>query len=119
MVPEPAGCRRGDATRGAVADASTSAEMRKSLLPRPGREIVLELRGFLPHALEALAADADELRLEQEAGHGIGREHALGIAEQFRAIGLARRRHDLLVEIVEGLRVVAEIVVGLGQLAEI
>jgi hypothetical protein len=46
-------------------------------------------------------------------------QHALRVAKQLGALGLGRRRRDLLVERVEGRVVIAEIVVGLGYLHEI
>ncbi len=59
------------------------------------------------------------MRLEQEAGGGIGREQALGVAQQPGTIGLVCGFRDLLVERVEGVRPVAGVIIVLGVFHEV
>src|SRR6267143_4950776 len=87
--------------------------------PSPIREIVGKLVYLAPHALQLLVRDSDQLRLVQEAGDGVGREHALGVAQQPGAIGIVGGFRDRLVERVERLRLVADIVVVLRVFDEV
>src|SRR4051812_16952030 len=58
------------------------------LFPSPFREVVGIEGNLGPHAFQFPARDRDQLRLEQEAGGGVGGEHALGVAQKPRAIGV-------------------------------
>ena len=62
-------CDEGQSSDGLVVPAAIP----RRLIPGPGGEVVLELRDFLPHALQLLVCNGDPLRLEQEAGHRVGR----------------------------------------------
>ena len=69
---------------------------RPDLFPGPFREVVGVQGNLGPHAFQFPVRDRDQLRLEQEAGGGVGREHALGVAQKPRAIGIVGSFRNLL-----------------------
>jgi hypothetical protein len=69
--------------------------------------------------LEVFVGHGDPLRLVQEGMHRVIGQHALRVAQQLGAVGGARCVLDLVEHLVELGRLVAPVVVGLGEVAQV